>query len=206
MDRVVLRLMVIVLLLGAGCSSSPTSPQTVAPIISSVSALATSASPQSVTVNGSGFESGLTLKISPSTSAPSTISVGQITNVTSTSFQASLAITSGTFTFQANNPGGAASPSFTVVVQLACASPAALTGTYTPAAPGYIVQYVAGTNPNAATATLQAKYGFTASGVLVNVFPGFTAVLTPVMVDGVRCEPAVQGLAYNQLLSAGGGR
>ena len=171
----------------AGCGTSPTVPQT-SVVINSVSALTTSAIAQTMTVTGSGFQSGLTLSIVQRDDGVSTVNLGPISNVTSTSFQASLAITSGAFTFQVTNPLGPASAVFPVVVQLACASPAPLTGFYDPTAPGYIVQYVSGTNPDTTAAMLGAKYGFSPKSIY-HVLSGFSALLTPVTVDGLRCGP-----------------
>jgi hypothetical protein len=111
-----------------GCGSSPTSPTSpsTAVMIKGVSKLITSANPQTITVNGTGFKSGLVLTISGvSTEITNILSGAQITNVTSTSFQATTVFASaGMYDFQVTNPDGAASGAFELVLEFTCSSPA----------------------------------------------------------------------------------
>ena len=83
---------------------------------------------------------------------------------------------------------------------LACAQPAPLSGTYDPTAPGYIVQYQSAVEPISETSRLAAKYDFTPAHVYTAALHGFAATLTPDAVAGVRCEPSVASLEYNQVI------
>lgn len=81
------------------------------------------------------------------------------------------------------------------VVPPACAAPAPLHFAVTPA-PGWIVMYQTGVNAATTTATLQTKYGFTATRVYEAV-GGFFAELTPAQIASLRCEPAVALIEQN---------
>ncbi len=72
---------------------------------------------QVVTVNGTGFESGLTVIMGLPGSGSSTISGSQIQSVTSTSFQMTVTFsTTGTYTLVVNNPDGGGSSVFEFTV------------------------------------------------------------------------------------------
>lgn len=89
-----------------------------------------------------------------------------------------------------------APPAGSEVVAPPCAAPAPLHFAVTPAE-GWIVMYQAGVNATTTTATLQAKYGFTATRVYEAV-GGFFAELTPAQIAALRCEPAVAAVEQNE--------
>lgn len=79
----------------------------------------------------------------------------------------------------------------------------AVLGQFDPAAPGFIVEYKAGTDPVATTAELGAKYSFVARFVYTAP-PGFGGQLSPAAVEGVRCEPAVKIIEHDRIASIAG--
>jgi hypothetical protein len=181
-----------------GCGT-PTSPQTTAAVISSVSILTTSTTAQTITIQGSGFQNGLALTVG---SATSTI-FEQIANVTPSAFQATLVIAGpGTYTFQATNPGGPVSAGFPVTLQFTCPSPVPVHDTFT-SVQVMMVSYVAGTNTLTETPILEAQYGFTATFYSFANF--FQAVLTQSMANGLRCEPSVASLDFEVAGTGTGG-
>ena len=88
-----------------------------------------------------------------------------------------------------SNPlGRTAVRTFNVVDRpLGCSAPVTLSGKYDPAAPGYIVSFVTGTDVDAALAVLTARYGFQPTSVYRLTLLGFAARLTDAVVDGMRC-------------------
>src|SRR5262245_59359235 len=117
---------VVLIATGCGRPSAPTSPTTSstqvgsAPVITSVSPAELIASPvaQAITVTGTNFRSGLSFAMGLKDSAPSVIDGTSITNVTGTSFQASVTIAvAGTYEFHVTNPGPVTSNAFTLAVQ-----------------------------------------------------------------------------------------
>jgi len=90
-----------------------------APQISQVSPSSPSASstPRTLTVYGSGFQSGLTVTAIPPSGTSFTISGSQIQNITSTSFQMTVTLnTAGTWAIRVNNPDGQQSSLYLFVV------------------------------------------------------------------------------------------
>src|SRR5450759_1729857 len=68
-----------------------------------------------------------------------------------------------------------------------------VTGTFNPAAPGFIVSYQSGVDPVATTARLETKYTFSASHVYT-ALPGFSAQLSTAALSGIRCESTVSAI------------
>jgi hypothetical protein len=77
-----------------------------------------------------------------------------------------------------------------------------VTGTFEPAAPGFIVFYHSGVDPVSTTAQLEAKYGFSAS-IVYDALSGFAAELSPAALSGVRCEPVVRSIGHDGLMWLG---
>ena len=84
-------------------------------------------------------------------------------------------------------------PTSALVSQPDCASPATLALSQFRPAPGFIVLFQAGTDPEAAAATLAAKHGFAPILVYDNL-AAFYAELTQQQIAALRCEPLVQHL------------
>jgi hypothetical protein len=70
--------------------------------------------------------------------------------------------------------------------------PAPLHGKADPAAPGYIVVFIDGTNPDAVADELAAAHGFTPKHVFRNALLGFAAELSDDALAAVRRHPAVK--------------
>jgi hypothetical protein len=70
--------------------------------------------------------------------------------------------------------------------------PAPLHGKPDPAAPGYIVVFVDGTDPDAVVDELAAAHGFVPKHVFRNALLGFAAELPDDALDAVRRHPAVK--------------
>jgi uncharacterized protein (TIGR03437 family) len=84
---------------------------------------------QMITVNGSGFESGLTVDMGLPVSGSTTISGSSIQSVTATSFQMTVTFsTQGIYTIRIGNPDGGASSVFSFTVGGAAAGPVISTG------------------------------------------------------------------------------
>ena len=74
--------------------------------------------------------------------------------------------------------------------------PVDVTGTFDPAAPGFIVRYHSGVDPVATTAQLEKKYAFSASHVYT-ALPGFSAQLSAAALSGIRFESTVSSIAHD---------
>lgn len=72
-----------------------------------------------------------------------------------------------------------------------CRQPAPLDGTYTPAAPGYLVMFRPGTDATQEVQRLTARYDFAADAVWTSVGGFLSSDLTPSVVARLRCEAAV---------------
>lgn len=70
--------------------------------------------------------------------------------------------------------------------------PAPLHGRPDPAAPGYIVVFIDGTDPDAVAEELAAAHGFTTKHVFRNALLGFAADLSADALEAVRRHPAVK--------------
>jgi hypothetical protein len=75
--------------------------------------------------------------------------------------------------------------------------PAPLHGRRSPAAPGYIVVFVDGTDPDAAADALAAEHGFAPKHVFRNALLGFAAELSDDALDAVRRHPAVKYVEHD---------
>ena len=73
-----------------------------------------------------------------------------------------------------------------------CLSPAPLLGQRDARAPGYIVVYHDGVQPQQETTHLAAKYNFAPRFVYEHAPLGFSAALTVGALAGVRCEASVR--------------
>jgi hypothetical protein len=71
-----------------------------------------------------------------------------------------------------------------------------VTGTFNPAAPGFIVSYQSGVDPVTTTARLETKYTFSASHVYT-ALPGFSAQLSTAALSGIRCESTVSAITHD---------
>ncbi len=89
-----------------------------------------------------------------------------------------------------------------VVVTPACTSPAPLLGKADLRIPdSYIVAFHSGTDALATTTALEQKYGFASRHVYSVAIQGFAATLSPEVVAGIRCEPAVDLVEYDGVVS-----
>lgn len=75
--------------------------------------------------------------------------------------------------------------------------PAPLHGRRSPAAPGYIVVFLDGTDPDAVVDELAAAHGFTPKHVFRNALLGFAAELSDDALDAVRRHPAVMYVEHD---------
>ena len=163
---------------------------TVAPQISSISPAtpATSASSQTLTVSGSGFQSGLTLTVISPSGTPTTVSS---TNLSSTSFQAAVTLNatgawkmlavdadgrlSNTFSF---NVGAQAGPSVTSSSATSVTSTTGtLNGTANPNALTTQAWFLYGTSSNLAGATATAQQGIGSGTTAVAVSASLTGLI-----------------------------
>jgi len=84
----------------------------------------------------------------------------------------------------------------------ACADPAPLQGRWNQRLPtGYIVLFHDGVDVAEETARLAASYGFTPKYVYT-IIPAFAAELTCGALAGIRCEPTVERVSYDELVHA----
>lgn len=91
------------------------------------------------------------------------------------------------------------------LVSPACPDPAPVRGMYDPRAPGYIVVFHDSVDASVETARLAETYGFTPRHVYESALRGFSAVLSPEAVAGVRCQATVDYLEYNGIVSIASG-
>lgn len=87
------------------------------------------------------------------------------------------------------------------VVPPPCAEPAPLLGNADPRAPGYIVVFADSVDARQETDRLAAAYGFQATHVYEFALRGFSARLTPEAVASVRCEPTVDSVEHDGVMS-----
>jgi hypothetical protein len=80
--------------------------------------------------------------------------------------------------------------------------PAPLHGRADPAAPGYIVVFVDGTDPDEVTDELAAAHGFTPKHVFRNALLGFAAELSDDALATVRRHPAVKYVEHEGVVRA----
>jgi hypothetical protein len=90
------------------------------------------------------------------------------------------------------------------VLPPACADPAALLGTYDVRAPGYIVVFREGVDPEAETARLGAMHDFEPMYVYAAALRGFAALLSPQAVAAIRCESSVHYVEHDAVAMLGG--
>jgi hypothetical protein len=84
-----------------------------------------------------------------------------------------------------------------------CATPAPLLGTYTPAAPGIIVQFQPGTAVDAEVARLSEAYAFTPRFVYTHALQGFAAEVPAATVAALRCERSVRVVEWDGVVTIG---
>lgn len=84
-----------------------------------------------------------------------------------------------------------------------CAAPAPLEGRKDPRAPGYIVVYRSGTPVRTTTFRLAAQYGFRPRYIYEHALLGFAAELSGLAVAALRCEPVVQRISHDALVTIG---
>jgi hypothetical protein len=86
-----------------------------------------------------------------------------------------------------------------------CANPSPLLGQFDPRAPGFIVVYRAGVDGQQETDRLARRYGFQPRFVYMHALQGFSAMLEPSVVAGVRCEASVAYVDYDGRVSIDAG-
>jgi hypothetical protein len=81
----------------------------------------------------------------------------------------------------------------------ACEQPAPLDGKWDPKTPGYIIMFTKDVDDSRAFAhALAAKYGFTPESIFGAV-RGFSVLeLSPQAVVGLRCEPGIHAISFNE--------
>ena len=84
-----------------------------------------------------------------------------------------------------------------------CENPAPLLGLQSSDAPGYIVVFREGTHVRRTLARLRRTYRFKPEHVFGSTLPGFSAQLSDAVLAGIRCEPEVQYVEYNTVLTPG---
>lgn len=84
-----------------------------------------------------------------------------------------------------------------------CATPAPLLGTYTPAAPGIIVEFQPGTAVEAEVARLSEAYAFTPRFVYTSALLGFAAEVPAATIAALRCERSVRVVEWDGVVTTG---
>ena len=84
-----------------------------------------------------------------------------------------------------------------------CENPAPLLGLQSREAPGYIIVFREGTHVRRTLARLRRTYRFKPEHVFGHTLPGFSAQLSDAALAGIRCEPEVQYVEYNTVLTPG---
>jgi hypothetical protein len=85
------------------------------------------------------------------------------------------------------------------VVEPNCSNPAPLAGKFDRRAPGYIAMFVDGvTNAEAMTRELAREHGFTPESTFRTIKGFSVQVLTPTALAGLRCEPTIKGISFNE--------
>lgn len=82
---------------------------------------------------------------------------------------------------------------------LVCISPAPLAGRFDARAPGYVVRFRAGVDPQTESARLADNYMFTPSHVFL-VIPGFAAEFDDDVREQLRCEPSIRDISFNAVV------
>jgi hypothetical protein len=90
-----------------------------------------------------------------------------------------------------------------IVLSPQCEAPAPLQGRFDPRAPQFIVVFDQGIESSEETPRLAERYGFTPRFVYTHALEGFSAVLEPEMVAGIRCEPSVKYVEYDGVAGIG---
>jgi hypothetical protein len=83
-----------------------------------------------------------------------------------------------------------------------CVVPVPLLGQANSAAPGFIVVFHDQVDAQAETQRLASRYGFTPTHVYTAALTGFSAQLSPALVEQLRCEASVSYVEFNSLASA----
>lgn len=86
-------------------------------------------------------------------------------------------------------------------VQSSCENPAPLLGIRSPEAPGYIIVFRKGTHARRTLARLRRTYRFRVEHVFRNTLAGFSAQLSEAALAGIRCEPEVEYVEHNTVLT-----
>lgn len=93
-------------------------------------------------------------------------------------------------------------PGANLLIDEHCASPAPLNGVPHPAVPNqYIVVFKNGVDARVTANALAARYGFQTTFVYEHALPGFSAVMAPAAVAGVRCASSVRYVEHDQLIT-----
>lgn len=101
----------------------------------------------------------------------------------------------------ATGPQSPVDPAVRAAYAAPCLRPAPLRGTYTPEAPGVIVQVKAGTAVEAEVVRLSAAYAFTPRFIYTHAYEGFSADLPAATIADLRCEPSVQAVEWDAVVT-----
>lgn len=101
----------------------------------------------------------------------------------------------------ATAPLAAVDPAIRAAYVTRCVRPAPLLGTWTPEAPGVIVQLREGTAVEAEVARLSAAHGFTPRFVFLHAIEGFSADLPAATIAALRCEASVRLVEWNAIVT-----
>lgn len=81
-----------------------------------------------------------------------------------------------------------------------CSNPVPVSGQLIQISPRYIMYFKSGVNAVTETNRLMALYGFTPSSIW-DAIGGFSADLSPSVLESLRCEPTIQSIFFNGLTS-----
>jgi hypothetical protein len=81
-----------------------------------------------------------------------------------------------------------------------CESPVPVSGQLTQLSPMYLIYFKSGVNAVTETNRLAALYGFAPSSIW-DAIGGFSADLSPAVLESLRCEPTIQSIFFNGLAS-----
>ena len=115
-----------------GTAESPTTPGGTGPVIREIqpNVILAGPQPQSITVNGDNFATGLTLTVVRPDGTSQTVQANDIEALNSTSFRTSLVFDAiGSYTFSVRSASGTTSPNFNLAVQSTLGQPQLLSVT-----------------------------------------------------------------------------
>jgi hypothetical protein len=85
------------------------------------------------------------------------------------------------------------------ILEPSCDNPAPLDGKFDSRVQGYIAMFVNdGIDAGATTGELARKYSFTPESIFGSIKGFSVQALTPQALAGLRCEPSIRGISFNQ--------